>query len=154
MKILLLFHWEPGEKSAEQVKIEFTGLRDGEKLVEELFYHYEEVGQTSFPKIKRARGPLQDWTALSARLEALESTLFVNGAGSVRTKIKDIVPEYSYLSDNESPLDRSVRRGSSGNAEARDYEAGTRQETHRAFAGNLTVVEPLFMIGMRGGAVW
>ena len=95
-------------RNEEQVKIEFTGLRDGEKLVEELFYHYEEVGQTSFPKIKRARGPLQDWTTLSARLEALESTLFLNGAGIVRTRVKDIVPEYSYLSDNESPLDRQA----------------------------------------------
>ncbi len=85
----------------EQVKIEFTGLRDGEKLIEELFYEYEEVGQTSFAKIKRARGPLQNWLTLSNRLEELEATLFLNGSDSVRSRIKEIVPEYSYLNEKE-----------------------------------------------------
>jgi FlaA1/EpsC-like NDP-sugar epimerase len=92
-------------KTEEQVTIKFTGLREGEKLVEELFYRNEEVGQTSFPKIKRARGPLHDWLALARKLEDLEATLFLNGASSVRARIKEIVPEYSYMSGNKSPQD-------------------------------------------------
>lgn len=84
-------------KTAQQATIKFTGLREGEKLVEELFYSNEEVGQTSFPKIKRARGPLRDWPALVRKLEDLEATLFLNGSNSVRAKIKEIVPEYSYV---------------------------------------------------------
>jgi FlaA1/EpsC-like NDP-sugar epimerase len=88
-------------KTEQQVTIKFTGLREGEKLVEELFYLNEEVGQTSFPKIKRARGPLHDWLALARKLEDLEATLFLNGSSSVRARIKEIVPEYSYVSGNE-----------------------------------------------------
>jgi FlaA1/EpsC-like NDP-sugar epimerase len=88
-------------KTEQQVTIKFTGLRDGEKLVEELFYWNEEVGQTSFTKIKRARGPLHDWPALARKLEDLEATLFLNGSSGIRAKIKEIVPEYSYVSGNE-----------------------------------------------------
>src|SRR5271165_842778 len=92
-------------KTGQQVTIKFTGLREGEKLVEDLFYSNEEVGQTSFPKIKRARGPLQDWPALACKLEDLEATLFLDGSSRVRAKIREIVPEYSYLPGNESNPD-------------------------------------------------
>jgi len=88
-------------KTEQQVTIKFTGLREGEKLEEELFYWNEEVGQTSFPKIKRARGPLHDWPALARKLEDLEATLFLNGSSSVRDRIKEIVPEYSYVPGKE-----------------------------------------------------
>jgi FlaA1/EpsC-like NDP-sugar epimerase len=93
-------------KTEQQVTIKFTGLREGEKLVEELFYQNEEVGQTSFPKIKRARGPLHEWLALARELEDLEATLFLDGSSSVRARIKEIVPEYSYVSENESDPDQ------------------------------------------------
>ncbi len=103
-------------RSEEEVKIQFTGLRDGEKLVEELFYRYEEVGQTCSAKIKKARGPDQKWTTLSTRLEALEATLFLNGSDSVRRRIKEIVPEYCYGLGSESSVE----------AEAEPWPAGER----------------------------
>ena len=81
-------------RNEKQVAIQFTGLRPGEKLIEELFYAYEDVCPTSCPKIKKARGPAQDWTTLSQKLEELEATLFLNGSETVRSKIKEIVPEY------------------------------------------------------------
>jgi FlaA1/EpsC-like NDP-sugar epimerase len=88
-------------RSEKEVTIQFTGLRQGEKLVEELFYENEEVGQTSFPKIKRARGLLQDWNRIARKLEELEATLFLNQPDSIRAKISEILPEY-YPSDNTS----------------------------------------------------
>jgi FlaA1/EpsC-like NDP-sugar epimerase len=81
-------------RSQYDVSIQFTGLREGEKLMEELFYENEEVGETTFSKIKRARGPAQSWAALSQKLEELEAALFLNGSGIVREKIRQIVPEY------------------------------------------------------------
>lgn len=83
-------------KNENDVAIRFTGLRDGEKLSEELFYENEDVGLTSFPKIKRARGHAREWRALRSKLVELEETLFLNGAESIRAKIKEILPEYSY----------------------------------------------------------
>jgi len=40
-------------KSEHDVDIQFTGLRDGEKLDEELFYEHEKVTPTSCDRIKR-----------------------------------------------------------------------------------------------------
>lgn len=82
-------------KDVDTVKIIYTGLRDGEKLFEELFYASERVCQTSFPKIKKARGEHCDWERLASRLDELEATLFANGPQSVREAINAIVPEYS-----------------------------------------------------------
>jgi FlaA1/EpsC-like NDP-sugar epimerase len=92
-------------RSEKQVTVRFTGLRPGEKLVEELFYDNEQVSHTSFAKIKKARGPIQDWPTLADKLEQLEATLFLNGSDSVRARIKEIVPEYLYPSENESASD-------------------------------------------------
>jgi len=88
-------------RDENQVTIQISGLRQGEKLVEELFYEDEEVDETPFPKIKRARGCSRDWETLSARLEELETTLFLNGSDSIRAKLKEILPEYSCSRDYE-----------------------------------------------------
>jgi len=98
-------------RNEKQIKIEFTGLREGEKLEEELFYWNEEVGPTSFPKIKRARGPQQDWTMLARKLAALETSLFLNGSDSVRAVIRDIVPEYAHARREEAQGDVDRRDG-------------------------------------------
>ena len=103
-------------RSEKQVAIQFTGLRQGEKLIEELFYENEEVDETSFPKIKRVRGPLREWDMLLRKLEELEGALFSNDPDAIRSKIKEILPEYSYLPDGESksneeePWPAAVRR--------------------------------------------
>ena len=104
-------------RSETQVTIRFTGLRLGEKLIEELFYENEEIGETLSPKIKRAHGPLQDWNRMAHKLEELERTLFLNAPDAIRAKISEILPEYSYvpdnpskLSDEEEPWPRVVRR--------------------------------------------
>jgi FlaA1/EpsC-like NDP-sugar epimerase len=78
------------------VPIQFTGLRKGEKLEEELFYHHEKVLPTSFDKIKRVNGSKPDWSRLCRQLEELRTSMTFDGAGPIRTKIKEIVPEYNY----------------------------------------------------------
>ena len=79
--------------------IQFTGLRDGEKLEEELFYSHEKVLPTSCGKIKRTSGTLKDWPGLCRQLEELRVSMSVDGTAPIRAKIKEIVPEYS-LPDN------------------------------------------------------
>lgn len=89
-------------RNEKQVPIRFSGLRPGEKLVEELFYEDEKVDDTSFAKIKRVRGLLHDWNVLAEKLDELEATLFLNGSDSIRTKLKEILPEFSFSSENGS----------------------------------------------------
>lgn len=90
-------------QSSKQVLIKFIGLREGEKLVEELFYASEEVDETSFKKIKRARGSREHWDGIAMKLDELEASLFLNGSESVRAKIRDLVPEYVPPADQTQP---------------------------------------------------
>jgi FlaA1/EpsC-like NDP-sugar epimerase len=89
-------------KSEHDVEIQFTGLREGEKLNEELFYQHEEVIPTSCEKIKRTSGPLKDWPELCRQLDELRASMSVDGAAPVRAKIKEIVPDYSFPAGNSS----------------------------------------------------
>ncbi len=83
-------------KSEGSVEIRFTGLREGEKLKEELFYEHEVITATTCEKIKRTNGAHRDWPELCHQLEELRSSMFINGAEPIRAKIKEIVPQYSF----------------------------------------------------------
>ncbi len=81
-------------KSEDAVAFRFTGLREGEKFEEELFYQSEEVSHTTCARIKRARGELKSWSHLQRHLQDLRLVLNVDGAAPIQAKIKEIVPEY------------------------------------------------------------
>jgi FlaA1/EpsC-like NDP-sugar epimerase len=99
-------------KSEQDVEIRFTGLREGEKLKEELFYDQEEVIATSCEKIKRTCGTTRDWTLLCRHLEELRVSMSVDGAAPVRCKIKEIVPEYSFEATSwDLEQGRAVKEG-------------------------------------------
>jgi FlaA1/EpsC-like NDP-sugar epimerase len=83
-------------KSEDSTEIQFTGLREGEKLEEELFYQHEEVLPTLYDKIKLINGAKPDWPLLCRKLKELRTSLNVDGAAPIRAKIKEIVPEYNH----------------------------------------------------------
>lgn len=97
-------------KTEQQVDIMFTGLREGEKLTEELFYSTEEISPTSFPKIKKTRNPVMPYNDLLTRLEELRATLFLDGAAPIRAKIKELVPEYLPSSNCTITVTRETER--------------------------------------------
>jgi FlaA1/EpsC-like NDP-sugar epimerase len=82
-------------KTEDQVGIRFTGLREGEKICEELYSAAEQVSTTSRPKIKRIRSKPLAWSVLLHHLEELRASMTVDGAAPVRAKLREIVPEYS-----------------------------------------------------------
>jgi FlaA1/EpsC-like NDP-sugar epimerase len=86
-------------RSEDSVAIQFTGLREGEKLEEELYYSNEAIFPTIFDKIKRINGAMPDWTQLCVQLRELRATLNIDGARPIRAKLKQIVPEYFCSSD-------------------------------------------------------
>ncbi|MGA8220669.1 MAG: nucleoside-diphosphate sugar epimerase/dehydratase [Candidatus Acidiferrales bacterium] len=90
-------------KTEAQVGIRFIGLREGEKLFEELYFQGEEVSATSRPKIKRVRGKPMAWPVLVRHLRELRASLSVDGAAPVRAKLQEIVPEYFVEANAESP---------------------------------------------------
>lgn len=96
-------------KSEREVGIIFTGLREGEKLNEEILYATEEVHPTSFVKIKRIRGPLAGWLQLQQGLEELKIFTRVAGEEGIREKIKEMVPEYSHQSAEEVMMPQKIQ---------------------------------------------
>lgn len=105
-------------KCEEDVPIIFTGLRNGEKLEEELFYEHERVFATSCEKIKRTNGASRNWLELQHQLHELRLSMSIDGATPVRAQVKKILPEYSatdlttqindYHFQIEKNLDRAV----------------------------------------------
>jgi FlaA1/EpsC-like NDP-sugar epimerase len=83
-------------KVEDDVEIQFTGLREGEKLREELFYSQERVLSTSCDTIKRTCGTLKNWSHLRRQLNELRALIGTDRAASIRAKIREIVPEYSF----------------------------------------------------------
>ncbi len=92
-------------KPEHSVQIQFTGLREGEKLEEELFYPGEIVHPTPCDRIKRTQSAQDGWSLLQQRLEELRANLALDSPAAIREKIKEIVPEYSYSAPAGSEID-------------------------------------------------
>ena len=76
------------------MEIKYTGLRDGEKLYEEVLSDKEQTITTSHPKIMVAKVREYDYaTAKQNEEELLELSHTYNDMAIVK-KMKEIVPEY------------------------------------------------------------
>lgn len=84
-------------KSERDVEITYTGLREGEKLYEELFYENEESLPSECEKVMRTRGRRISWELLQRNLDELRTLMVAAGSDAmIRQKLKQIVPEYCY----------------------------------------------------------
>ena len=89
----------------EDVKIEFTGLRHGEKLYEELLATKENTKPTSHDKIMIANVREYDFDDIREDIDSLiESSYFFEPMRTV-AKMKDLVPEFRSLNSPYSVLD-------------------------------------------------
>jgi FlaA1/EpsC-like NDP-sugar epimerase len=88
-------------KSERDVEIRFTGLREGEKLFEELSYPAEEIHPTASPKIRQIRGTPHRWIDLSRQLNQLRVSMSTMRSSAIRSRMQEIVPEYSNLADDQ-----------------------------------------------------
>jgi FlaA1/EpsC-like NDP-sugar epimerase len=87
----------------KDIKIEYTGLRPGEKLYEELLADVETTQPTHHPKIKIARVDHFDPTEVLAKIEFLLSTLYSLSKSDLIIRCMELVPEYTshFLSNSE-----------------------------------------------------
>ncbi|WP_244594481.1 polysaccharide biosynthesis protein [Leptospira ryugenii] len=93
----------------KDIKIEFTGLRPGEKLFEELMLNEEGIKQTHHPKIRIA-APLESYNLLlfQNKLNKLFSLAKANKEKEIPFAFKDIIPEYKI---HEEYLDWETKIG-------------------------------------------
>ena len=90
---------------AKDVEIKFTGLRDGEKLYEELLNDQEQTIPTIHPKIKIAKVREYPYEqALENEKELFKLALQYDDMAIVK-KMKEIVPEYKSQHSKYEVLD-------------------------------------------------
>jgi FlaA1/EpsC-like NDP-sugar epimerase len=78
----------------DDVPIEFTGLRPGEKLEEELSFSYETVERTAQPKLYRLRSPHMAPWDLEEKIQQLKALGIMMDFDGIRRTLPKVVPEY------------------------------------------------------------
>ena len=91
---------------AKHVKIEYSGLRDGEKLFEELLNDTEVTKPTHHPKIKIAAVREYDYQDAKREEDELYRLSFTYDAMEVVKKMKHIVPEFKSQHSKYEVLDK------------------------------------------------
>ena len=87
------------------VKIEFTGLRHGEKLYEELLATRENTKPTSHDKIMIASVREYDYEDVCDDIDLLVQASYGFDSMAIVAKMKDLVPEFKSLNSKYSVLD-------------------------------------------------
>jgi len=87
----------------DDIEIQITGLRPGEKLYEELLIDSVHARQTRHPKIFCAQEEATPWEALQLHIEDLLATARSRHPDRIRTALKKLVPEYQTLPVGQHP---------------------------------------------------
>ena len=88
------------------IEIRFTGLRDGEKLYEEVLNEEETFKPTFHPKIKIAQVRAYDYADANLRIDALVRACAVEGDMQIVKRMKEIVPEFKSQHSKYEVLDK------------------------------------------------
>ncbi|WP_165157427.1 nucleoside-diphosphate sugar epimerase/dehydratase [Parabacteroides sp. ZJ-118] len=88
------------------IEIRFTGLRDGEKLYEEVLNEEETTKPTFHPKIKIAQVRAYDYADANRRIDALVHACAVEGDMQIVKRMKEIVPEFKSQHSKYEALDK------------------------------------------------
>lgn len=96
-----------GLQPDRDIKIEYVGLRPGEKMHEELFYSKEELLGTGHPKLMQANCWPREWAALEGEMYALEKAVSQFDETAAVLCVKRLVPELNrYVPSGKEGTDR------------------------------------------------
>lgn len=90
---------------AKNIEIKFTGLRDGEKLYEELLATQENTKQTHHPKIMIAEVRNYDYDVAKKNEDELLHLTYTHDDMAIVSKMKEIVPEFKSRHSKYEVLD-------------------------------------------------
>lgn len=91
---------------AKNVKIKFTGLRDGEKLYEELLATQENTKPTHHPKIMIAEVRSYDYEVAKQNEDELLQLTYTHDGMKIVGKMKEIIPEFKSRHSKYEELDK------------------------------------------------
>ena len=84
-----------GKEPGKDISIEYTGLRPGEKLFEELFHSSEQLVQTEHEKLFKAKFRQIDWIELTQAMRMLNVACSTHQNDELLVLLKSLVPEFS-----------------------------------------------------------
>jgi FlaA1/EpsC-like NDP-sugar epimerase len=93
-----------GFKIDEDIKIEFSGIRPGEKLFEELGFDAERMRRTRHPKIYEGMMAPPSWEQVVQNLSSLAAVTNDASAVEIRRLLRLLVPEMLPLGHASAPL--------------------------------------------------
>ena len=91
-----------GLRPDEDVKIEFTGLRPGEKLFEEIFHGREPPRPTEFPGLLMATPRTGDPASVSRSIDEMAQLCHAGDAAAALALLGRLVPEFNHNADGHS----------------------------------------------------
>jgi FlaA1/EpsC-like NDP-sugar epimerase len=101
-----------GKEPGKDIEIIFTGLRDGEKLYEELITQGEGIVSTGYEKIlvlrsngcngMNSQAEFKRW--LNGALEDLYGVANTHDIHAIKKKLSEILPEYDFSQNNPPQL--------------------------------------------------
>jgi len=92
-----------GKTPGEDIIIEFSGLRPGEKLHEELFHRDEDLADTSHEKVMLANSRKTDWPTLVETMQQFQLAVDSFDIGLLEQLIDKLVPEMTQQKSGEIP---------------------------------------------------
>ena len=102
-----------GKTPGEDIEIQYTGLRPGEKLFEELFHGQENLSATGRDKLLLAHYRPVDWGMLSEAVSSLSHACASYDEDRLHELLRSLVPEYKAppvtVESNVIPLDQAKR---------------------------------------------
>jgi FlaA1/EpsC-like NDP-sugar epimerase len=106
MDLIRLSGLEPGA----DIEVQFSGMRPGEKLYEELFFKGAHVVPTEHPKILRARDAESERYSAEPLVALIRAAKENRSSGEIRRLVASLVPEYSgtLVTGDFVPVDAEV----------------------------------------------
>ncbi len=83
-----------GKKPGLDIQIQYTGLRPGEKLFEELFHAAEQLEETEHEKLFKSSFRQIDWAELTQTLRMLDAACTEHQNDELFVLLKSLVPEF------------------------------------------------------------
>ena len=103
-----------GFEPEKDISINYTGLRPGEKLYEELITKGENFEKTTHKKIMiiQDKAPQKRWSVFKKEIDALQNTIKTFDSDIIKNQLESFLPEYEpqdyYPSVTEIDLDSTT----------------------------------------------